>query len=197
MLIRKFIKLKNGMYRIVFDDKKVDIHEDLILRYNLLVNKEITDELLIDLSRENIKYQAYDIALKELKKRLRSKKELKDILQNKGISNHHIEEVILLLNKQGYLDDQVYLDSYIHDRILMSSDGPLKIQKDLLDKGFSMNDIEPKLQRYDCVLERDKILKIIQKNLKQNKAKVIPDEGLYTIDKMADLVYDYADKRSY
>lgn len=173
MLIRKFIKLKNGMYRIVFDDKKVDIHEDLILRYNLLVNKEITDELLIDLSRENIKYQAYDIALKELKKRLRSKKELKDILQNKGISNHHIEEVILLLNKQGYLDDQVYLDSYIHDRILMSSDGPLKIQKDLLDKGFSMNDIEPKLQRYDCVLERDKILKIIQKNLKQNKKSLV------------------------
>ena len=36
-----------------------------------------------------------------------------------------------------------------------------------------------------------------RKNLKQNKAKVIPDEGLYTIDKMADLVYDYADKRSY
>ncbi len=33
--------------------------------------------------------------------------------------------------------------------------------------------------------------------MKQNKAKVIPDEGLYTIDKMADLVYDYADKRSY
>jgi len=137
MKIKRFSKLKNGMYKIFFEDQAVELHEDLILQYGLLLKKELSDKEIADLERENIQYKAYNIALKELKKKLRSESELCNILKKKEIPETYISKVLLILRKQGYLNDDVYLDSYIHDRILLSSDGPLKIQKDLMGKGFS------------------------------------------------------------
>lgn len=172
MVIEKFKKQKNGMYKIIFSNCQLEIHEDLILKYDLLLKKEITDELLLTLEKENLKYQAYYIAIRELQKRLRSEKELRDFLFKKEISNPDIDEVLSLLKEQGYLNDDVYLESYIHDRILLSMDGPLKIKRDLIDKGFSNEKIELKLSTFDSLLEEERVFKIIQKNLKQNRKSV-------------------------
>lgn len=169
MTIKRFSKLKNGMYRITFENQQVDIHEDLILQYNLLLKREVSDDLLLVLEKENRKYQVYNIALRELQKKLRSEKELRDILRKKEVEDVYIEKVLILLREQGYLNDSIYLESYIHDRILLSSDGPLKIQKDLLDRGFSASDILSKLESFDTSLEEERILKIVQKNMKQNR----------------------------
>lgn len=169
MLIRRYSKLKNGMYKIFLENSSVVLHENLILKYELLLKKEIDDDLLVILEYENLKYQAYEIALKELKKKLCSEKELGDILRKKQVSDAHISSVINLLKEQGYLDDDVYLESYIHDRILLSSDGPNLIQKKLIDKGFLQENIQEKLACFDEKLERERVSKIISKYLKQNR----------------------------
>lgn len=169
MKIKRFSKLKNGMYKIFFEDQAVELHEDLILQYGLLLKKELSDKEIADLERENIQYKAYNIALKELKKKLRSESELCNILKKKEVPETYISKVLLILRKQGYLNDDVYLDSYIHDRILLSSDGPLKIQKDLMGKGFSSSIIINHLSSFTEEMEEERIQKLINKNLKSNR----------------------------
>ena len=40
MKILKYNKQKNGMYQVFFDnDNNVDIHEEIILKYGLLIKK--------------------------------------------------------------------------------------------------------------------------------------------------------------
>jgi len=168
MEIHRFSKLSNGIYKVDLGNVEIEVHEDLILKYDLLLKKEISDDLLLILEQEQQQYQVYNIAIRELKKRLRCEKELVDILLKKEIDRKTIDSVIALLYEQGYLNDEVYLDSYIHDRILLSSDGPLKIQKDLLEKGFPLDQIQLKLGVFTEELERERVQKIVQKHLKHN-----------------------------
>ena len=46
-------------------------------------------------------------------------------------SEKDITFVCELLQKQGYLNDLTYATSYLHDKINMSLDGPLKISNSL------------------------------------------------------------------
>lgn len=169
MKIKKFTKLRNGMYKILLEEKEFIIHEDLILKYNLLLTKEVTDENIEELGRENRKYEVYEIALNELKKRLRSKKELEEILTKKEIPLPTIKDCINKLINQGYLNDEIYAESYVHDKILLTSDGPLKIEKELSRNDIEQDTIRKAILQYTDEIEEEKITKIINKHLKSNK----------------------------
>ena len=85
MKIEKFSKSKNSMYILTLDNSdKIKIHEDLILKYELLLTKTVDNNLLEQLLMENQIYEIYEIALKYLKIRLRSRKELKNYLIKKS-----------------------------------------------------------------------------------------------------------------
>lgn len=157
------------MYTVILDGQKYTIHEDLILKYDLLLKKEFSQEELLELEQENLKYQVYEIALKMLKARLRSKKELNDKLVQKGFSIDIVDNVIILLENRGYLNDSLFLESYIHDRILFSSDGPLKIKRYLLTQSISGFLIDEKLSMFTEKLELERLEKIIQRQLKINR----------------------------
>lgn len=168
MKIEKYVKKKNGMYQIVLDGSSFMIHEDLILKYGLLLKKDLSSDDFLELEQENLKYQVYEVGLKFLKSRLSSKKELYDKLVKKGFSDDIVKDSIDLLEKQGYLNDAIYLESYIHDKIMFSSDGPLKIKKNLLMQDVSSELIDDKLNGFTEELEEERLNKIIQKSLKQN-----------------------------
>lgn len=170
MIINKFTKMKDGMYKLKLDnDVEVKLHEDLILKYDLLINKNISEDLLLDLEKENIKYESYNLALKYLKNRQRCNKEIYTYLKSKGISNLNIDFVIDILTKQGYLNEEVYITSYINDRIYLSSDGPLKIKKYLTDMNLDNDVINEKLLIFTEELEKERISKLIKKLEKSNK----------------------------
>ena len=134
MKINRFQKMKNGIYRLDLGGKLLDLHEDLILRYDLLIKKEISEDELPSLIHENLECAAYEMALKEINKKLRTSKEIETFLSKKEVSQDTIQDVLSRLKSQGYLNETVYADSYIQDRILLSSDGPLKIERELLSK---------------------------------------------------------------
>lgn len=168
MKIDKFTKLKNGMYKLTLNDKEIKIHEDLILKYELLLNRNIDDNLLKKLELENKKYEGYNLAIKYLKTRQRSKKEIYEYLNKKEIVRKYIDEIIDLLINQGYLNDEFYISSYIHDKILLSSDGPLKIKKYLLNNNLDSELVNNKMLEFTEELEIERINKIISKLIKSN-----------------------------
>ena len=54
MKILKYEKKKNGMYQVFFDnDNNIDISEEIILKYNLLLMKDIDNSLIDKMLDEN------------------------------------------------------------------------------------------------------------------------------------------------
>ena len=65
MKILKYEKKNNGMYQVFFDNNyNVDINEELILKNQLLIKKELTEKELEVILQENEKYIAYNIEIK-------------------------------------------------------------------------------------------------------------------------------------
>ena len=172
MKIEKFSKNKNGMYILTIENgTKIKIHEDLILKYELLLSKEITPSLLETINSENQIYELYELSLKYLKIRLRGKKELEEYLLKKGYSKELIDSTVELLQKQGYLDDKSYTNAFIHDKILMSSAGPEKIKSELEKNGISCELIEKCMPVFTKELEKERVEKIVKKQIQTNHNK--------------------------
>ena len=172
MKLLRYEKKKNGVYQVFFDnDYNVDINEELILKYQLPFKKEITEVELEKILSENEKYIAYELSLKYISTKLRTKKEIEIYLQKKNISDIKIKEVIELLEKNKALDDNIYANAYINDKILLSNDGPNKIVKDLKELGINEELVKKSIERFDIELQKEKIDKIISKEIIRNKNK--------------------------
>lgn len=179
MKIEKFTKLKSGQYKLILDDNtNILLHEDLILKYELLIYREIDNEKIEQLLEENKSYIAYDLALNYLKVKMRSKKEIKDYLLKKEISEELINNAIEKLETQGYIGDLTYTKAFINDRINLSNDGPYKIKEQLIKLGINEDVILKELEVFNKDLEQSRIEKLIAKQIKTNHNK-----GLYLLKK--------------
>lgn len=172
MKIERFTRLKNGQYKLNLDDNSnILLHEDLILKYELLIHKEINNQKIEQLLEENKSYIAYDLAINYLKVKMRSRKEIKDYLLKKDISEELINNAIEKLEEQGYLNDLSYAKAFINDRINLSNDGPYKIKEQLIKLGISEEIVLKELEVFDNDLEQERIKKLIDKQIKINHNK--------------------------
>lgn len=170
--IKSFKKEKNGMYKLVLENQKdMLINEDLIIKYNLLTNKKISDSLREQIIAENKKYEVYSIALKYINTRLRSKKEIVSYLSKKGIDLLLIEEVVQLLEHQHYISDDVYTTAFVNDQINLTKNGPLKIIRELKARGIKENILENKMNLFNESLIQERIKYLIDRKIKTNKNK--------------------------
>ena len=172
MKIKKYIKTSKNKYKICLEnDENIIIYEDLILSHNLLLKKEI-DNLEL-LKQENEKYALYDKALIYINKRLRCEKEIYNYLKKYTNDFKEIENIILKLKNNGYLNEELYLKSYIHDKINFTNDGPEKIKRELLNFNFDTFLIDDYLIIFDEDLCQERIEKYINKYLKVNKKSLL------------------------
>ena len=165
MEIVKFKKSKSNLYEIMLDNGlSFKLYDDVIVKYNLLVNKKFDDKFFEDVRNYNDSLDAYYLSIKYLNTKMRSEKELKKYLTKKNISQEHIESTIKRLNSEGYLNHETYIKSYINDAYNFTNNGPLKIKSSLKDLGFKEEEITPYLN----LNYSDKIKKIIDKKIKVN-----------------------------
>ena len=171
MKILKYTKKGKNKYKLTLDNNlEIILYEDIILNNKLLITKEINNLEL--LSKENEKYSLYDKVLSYINKKMRCEKEIKNYLQKYTDDFHEIDNIINKLKSNHYINDELYIKSFINDKINLSMDGPLKIKKDLECLGFNTFDIEDKLQKFDEDLNKKKIEKYIFKQLKQKKKSI-------------------------
>ncbi|MDO4369135.1 MAG: RecX family transcriptional regulator [bacterium] len=171
MEIKKYKYLSNGRYKVYFDDKDYIIYEDVILKYNILSKKNITSDEISMYLKDNTYYDCYYKAIKYIKLKLRCEKELISYLKKNSFSNDYINKAISKLKSDGYLNDEVYVRSYINDQINLKLIGPLKIKKDLLSLGFNEELINLNMKVFSSDLEISRIDKIINKEIHLNKSK--------------------------
>lgn len=170
MKVIKIKKLKNDKYRLTLDNEvTLDLFDDVILKNNVLYKKEISDDLLESINKENDYYFYYNKALKYISVKLRSTKELINYLDKFELNELEKNKIMDKLKNIGLINDYMFAKAYINDKIYLSNNGPYKIKKELLEHDIEECVIDDLLNELDKDLVNEKIRKIINKKINSNK----------------------------
>lgn len=186
MKITKFKKISKDKYKVYLEDNSIiTLYEDVIINNNLLLTKEVDDNLLEDLVKENNDFYVYNLAINYISIRIRSKKEIIDYLSRKNISNVLIENNISKLEKNGYINDFEFAKAYVNDQMILSNKGPNKIKNELLKYGITSDLSNEVVEELDKDIIREKLSNLFDKQLK------IKNKGSFNTVKMKLLNYFY------
>ncbi len=171
MKIVRYKKMSKGRYKLTLDNTELILYEDVILKNDLLRTSNINLELLEKVMNENVYYEIYNMALTYIEIKMRTSKEIKDYLNKKNFNTKLIDEVLDRLNKEGYLNEEKYIDAFVNDKVNLTNWGPYKIKKSLLDLELDETLINNKLNTINENIWNGKIEKIINKKLNSLKNK--------------------------
>ena len=170
MKILKFKKTTKGTYKVFLDNNQtISLYEDVIINNKLLLTKEIKDDELDDLIKQNNDMHVYSIAINYISIRMRSIKELKEYLKRKQVSENVIEETVDKLVKNGYLNDFNFAKAYVNDQLLITNKGPLKIKQELVKFGVDNEIINEVIDDVDKELIKEKLSNLMDKQIKLKK----------------------------
>ena len=168
MKVERIVKQKNNQYKVILSDKtSLSFYDDTIIKCNLLSKREFDEKKLEEIVNYNNSVSAYYDALKYIKSKLRTKKEIKDKLRGKNFSDDIIDKTIKRLEEQMYLNDELYIKCYVADQINLTLKGPKKIVYELEKLGFKSSVVEKYLD-CDAYFWQERIKKIIEKKIKSN-----------------------------
>ena len=154
---------------ITLTKQKIDLNDNIILRYELLLKKEIDDNTFNKMILDNNKEDIYNKTLNYISIKIRSKEEIYNYLNKKGYEKEDINNTITRLEKNNLINDDLYVKSYIHDKFYLSSDGLNKIKKYLLDLKLDECIINKYIDEIDREDILDKLNKLIDKKIKSSK----------------------------
>lgn len=194
MKIIKYKKQKNNIYEVTLDDDRViKLYDDVIIKYSLLINKVIDDDKLNEIVNYNDSLDAYYLSIKYISKKLKCEKEISRYLKNKDFSNEVILNTVSKLKKDGYLNNDVYISSFINDSFNFKSDGPVKIKNNLIELGFKEEEISKYLNK-DFSLKVNRIIdkKLVSNhNLSEQMFKMKMSNYLINLGYTKDMFIDY------
>ena len=167
-IITNLKKSSNNKYSLLIDDEKYLIYSDVLVEFNLLRSKKITDNEFEKIIERNNYYDLYLKMISYLSFKMRTTKEVTDKLKQLGASEYNSYVIIERLKKEGYLDDEKYLNYFINDQVNLTLDGPKKIAMKLIKMNFKEKDIDKYLNKIDEDIWKEKVKKIISKKEKAN-----------------------------
>ena len=170
MEIQSFKKKKNNKYEIVFKDQtNIDLYDDVIIKYNLLVNKKMDNKLFEKIVNYNASLDAYYISLKYLNSKMRTKLEIRKYLEKKKFGNKTINETIEKLENNKAIDESLYIKAFVNDQINFSNIGPNKIINKLNTLGIDKKDSLEYINTIDKNVWVEKLEKLVNKKIKTNR----------------------------
>ena len=128
MLVKKYEKKSNGLYKVYIDDDNYLISEEVIVKYKLLYKKEISLEELENILNETNYYDIYNKCIKYISYRIRSKYELINYLNKFKLDYFTIENILEKLEENNLINDEIFVKAFINDKINFTTSGPYKIK---------------------------------------------------------------------
>lgn len=170
--IVKYKKSSNGKYKVYLDNNhELLLYEDVILKYNLLLVKEIDESLLIDIDKYNQECDVYFVGLNSIKNRFKSIYDLKITLLKKEYPEKLVDKAIDKLVKQGYLNDRSFTKSFINNKMITTNNGPYKIERELLDKKIDPSIVKEEIEVFNREEQISRIKKLIERGIKTNHTR--------------------------
>ncbi len=169
MKIEKFKKKGKDKYELFFENgTTLELYEDVIVNNGLLIDKNIDDEKLEEIRKQNNSSEIYIKCVKYISIRMRSRNEIEEYLLKNNYERKLIDEVISKLFKMGLLNEEQFVKSFINDKLLMTNYGPYKIKNELLKHKIDESLIDKHISSIDDELLNEKVNKIINKYIKTN-----------------------------
>ena len=170
MKIEKYELTKKNIYNVYLSNGEVlELNGKVITDNELLIKKDIDNELYNKLKRDNTICILVDTSIKYIDRRLRSINELRDYLKNKEEDTIIIEEVIDKLIDYKYLDDDRFTKAFIKDKLNFTNWGDYKIKNELKRLGVNEEIIYNNMTSIDDNIYYERISKIIDKDISTNK----------------------------
>lgn len=170
MKIEKYELTKKNIYNVYLSNGEVlELNGKVITDNELLIKKDIDNELYNKLKRDNTICILMDTSVKYIDRRLRSINELRDYLKNKEEDTIIIEEVIDKLIDYKYLDDDRFTKAFIKDKLNFTNWGDYKIKNELKRLGVNEEIIYNNMTSIDDNIFYERINKIIDKDISINK----------------------------
>lgn len=168
--VKSYKKVKSNIYEIELNNfDKYKIYDDIILKYELLIDKRIDKNKLEKILKENGLLESYFKALRYINTKMRTQLEIKKYLEKYNFDKDQIDYAIDRLKKEGYLDENAYIKAFINDSILLTLNGPKKIVDSLKKLGLNSEKIKDEIDKVERKEWLLKIEKIIEKKYKTNK----------------------------
>ena len=163
------IQVKSGnKYLLVIDDKKYILYDDVIIKYQLYNKKEIDESLLKKINDDQNFYTAYYKMISFLSYKMRTEQEVRNKLRSYHLGKSLTDLVVDKLKEDNYLNKEKYLNSFFHDQIALTLNGPDKIKFDLKKIGYNEDEIDNLIYSINEEEWLNRINKIIDKKLKAN-----------------------------
>lgn len=170
MKIIKYKKTTKGRYKIYLDDgRELLLYEDAILKFELLLKKEILEKDIMEVEMFNQECDVYHVGLESINHRFKSVYDLKELLIKKEYPIEMIDKAIEKLLKQGYLNDRSFAKSYINNQIITTNKGPYKIRRELGEHRVDSNIVDEEIVIFDEDTQLEKIRKVANRLYNSNR----------------------------
>lgn len=158
----RFNVFVNGKYSFAIDD-------NILVTEGLFKGKELTDTEIEELREKGEASKAYQAALNYLSYKMRSEKEIRDYLKQKDYPI--IEPVIEKLKNHRLINDEEYGKSFVRTSFQLRNEGPKKIERKLVQKGLTHEEILTGLDEYSLEQQKENAVKAAEKTLKRQSNK--------------------------
>lgn len=170
MKIIKYKKTTKDRYKIELEDgRELLLYEDVILKFELLLKKEILESDIMKIETFNQECEVYSVALESINHRFKSIYDTREFLIKKEYPIEIIEKAIEKLVEQGYLNDRGFIKSYINNQIVTTNKGPYKIRKELSEHRVDLNIVDEELLVFDEESQLEKIRKVLTRLYNSNR----------------------------
>lgn len=164
-------KNKDRVNIYIDDNFGFGIDLNIMIKYSLTKNMELSDDFIEDILKSEEEINVYNYGLTVLSRSLKSEKQLKRKMLDKGYDLEFIEKAINKLKDQKYIDDDYYSDALINTRVNGAKYGKRRIEQELYEKGIDREISENKLRE---ISDEDEFERAYELGLK--KLKSIKDE---------------------
>uniref|UniRef100_A0A7C4M0P6 Regulatory protein RecX n=1 Tax=candidate division CPR3 bacterium TaxID=2268181 RepID=A0A7C4M0P6_UNCC3 len=117
-------KKRKDRYNIYIDDEfRFGVDEGILIDFDLRKDREISEEEIEKIENEEVVVAAFNSALRSLKLRDRSEKEIRDKLKQKEFAVSAIDKVVEKLYHLDFLNDKRFAEIFVRDRMKLKPKG--------------------------------------------------------------------------
>ena len=157
---------------VYFDNgERLILSEDTFYNSGLRKGDEISEDRFSFFIEQNILYHIKQRALSYLARRFHSERELLIKLKQKSYEERLIKIVLNELREKSFIDDQVFANHFIEEKLKKKRWGKNKIRAALFSKGVSASIIDEVLKSFDSEEDQNEAALALAKKKYENLKK--------------------------
>jgi SOS response regulatory protein OraA/RecX len=167
MILQKILKSRDKVKLIFEDGSNIRVSETTLAKYLLFQGKDIDRDLIANIALEDMQSDIIAACIDLISRRPRSKYEISKYLERKYkdiINNELKEQIISYLIAKSYLNDQLFCQWWIENRINFRPKSSLELAKELGEHGIDMDTARAAIsQFYNNETESEQLQKLLFK----------------------------------